>query len=155
MFGMGMPEVLLILAIALIVIGPKKLPDLAKSLGRAMVEFKKATSELKASLEDDADVTDVKKTFRDMDQSIRKPVKTPVDIGGPAPSRSKALIPKEETLPTVEPPAPGMVEKSAPAEPAAATIPLDDVETNRMDEKDPGEPRKEKRVGEGAVNNDA
>ena len=36
MFGIGMPELLLLLAIALIVIGPKKLPELAKSLGRAM-----------------------------------------------------------------------------------------------------------------------
>ena len=44
MFGIGMPEMLLILAIALIVIGPKKLPDLAKSLGRAFAEFKRATS---------------------------------------------------------------------------------------------------------------
>ena len=45
MFGIGMPEMILILAIALIVIGPKKLPDLAKSLGRAMREFKKATND--------------------------------------------------------------------------------------------------------------
>ena len=45
MFGIGMPEMLLIIAIALIVIGPKKLPDLAKSLGRAMREFKKATND--------------------------------------------------------------------------------------------------------------
>jgi len=40
MFGIGMPELLLILAIALIIIGPKKLPDLAKSLGRTMRESK-------------------------------------------------------------------------------------------------------------------
>jgi TatA/E family protein of Tat protein translocase len=51
MFGIGMPEMILILAIALIVIGPKKLPDLAKSLGRAMREFKRATSEFKESIE--------------------------------------------------------------------------------------------------------
>ncbi|MGM0642639.1 MAG: twin-arginine translocase TatA/TatE family subunit, partial [Thermodesulfobacteriota bacterium] len=43
MFGLGMPEILLILALALIVIGPKRLPDLAKTLGKAMGEFKRAT----------------------------------------------------------------------------------------------------------------
>jgi sec-independent protein translocase protein TatB len=60
MFGIGMPEMILILAIALIVIGPKKLPDLAKSLGRAMREFKRATSELKESMELDTQLKDVK-----------------------------------------------------------------------------------------------
>ena len=50
MFGMGMPEILLILAIALIVIGPKKLPDIAKALGRAMGEFKRSTNELKDTI---------------------------------------------------------------------------------------------------------
>ncbi|MFZ5569309.1 MAG: twin-arginine translocase TatA/TatE family subunit [Thermodesulfobacteriota bacterium] len=49
MFGIGMPEMLLILVVALIVIGPKKLPDLAKSLGRAFGEFRRATTELKES----------------------------------------------------------------------------------------------------------
>ena len=51
MFGIGVPELLLILAIALIVIGPKKLPDLAKSMGRALNEFKKATREFKNSMD--------------------------------------------------------------------------------------------------------
>ena len=50
MFGMGMPEILLILAVALIVIGPKKLPDLAKALGRAMGDFKRATNDLKSTI---------------------------------------------------------------------------------------------------------
>jgi len=47
MFGMGMPEILLIMAVALIVIGPKKLPELAKTLGKTFGEFRKATSDLK------------------------------------------------------------------------------------------------------------
>ena len=71
MFGMGVPEILLILAIALIVIGPKKLPDLAKSMGRAMREFKKATSELKESLEVDTELKDVKEAFNDMSKDIK------------------------------------------------------------------------------------
>lgn len=47
MFGIGMPELLLILAVALIVLGPKKLPELARALGKGMAEFRRATDELK------------------------------------------------------------------------------------------------------------
>jgi TatA/E family protein of Tat protein translocase len=56
MFGIGMPEILVILAVALIVIGPKKLPDLAKTLGKAFGEFKRSVNDLKSSVEiDDED----------------------------------------------------------------------------------------------------
>ena len=74
MFGIGMPEMLLILAIALIVIGPKKLPDLAKSLGRAFNEFKRATSEFKESIEIDTELRDVKKTFDNMSDEIKEAI---------------------------------------------------------------------------------
>ena len=47
MFGIGMPELLLILGLALIVLGPKKLPELAKALGKGLSEFRRATDELK------------------------------------------------------------------------------------------------------------
>ena len=76
MFGIGMPEMILILAIALIVIGPKKLPDLAKSLGRAMREFKKATNEFKDTLQIDGEMEEVKKAFSD----IKDDVTSAVDI---------------------------------------------------------------------------
>jgi TatA/E family protein of Tat protein translocase len=47
MFGIGMPELLLILGLALIVLGPKKLPELAKTLGKGLAEFRRATEDLK------------------------------------------------------------------------------------------------------------
>ena len=74
MFGIGMPEMILILAIALIVIGPKKLPDLAKSLGRAMREFKKATNELKETMQIDNELTEVKKAFDDINEDVKQAV---------------------------------------------------------------------------------
>lgn len=60
MFGLGMPEILMILAIALIVIGPKKLPDLAKTLGRAMGEFKRSAQDFKRSIDVETTVKDMK-----------------------------------------------------------------------------------------------
>ncbi len=80
MFGIGMPEMLLILAIALIVIGPKKLPDLAKSLGRAFAEFKRATSELKESIEIETDFKDVKTTFDNMSSEIKEAIDVNADL---------------------------------------------------------------------------
>jgi len=74
MFGIGMPEMLVILALALIVIGPKKLPDLAKSLGRAMREFKKATSEFKETIQLESELSDVKETFNDFSDEVKDAV---------------------------------------------------------------------------------
>jgi len=79
MFGIGMPEMILILAIALIVIGPKKLPDLAKSLGRAMREFKKATNEFKETMQIDSEMADVKKAFNDINEDVKEGVDQNLD----------------------------------------------------------------------------
>lgn len=62
MFGLGMPEILLILAIALIVIGPQKLPEVAKMLGKAMGEFKRSAQDLKDSIDIETTVKEAKPT---------------------------------------------------------------------------------------------
>ncbi len=60
MFGLGIPEILVIFVIALIVFGPKKLPELGRSIGRAMAEFKKASQEFQESMQ--SEMREVEKT---------------------------------------------------------------------------------------------
>lgn len=55
MFGIGLPELILIMAIALIVVGPEKLPELARSLAKGLLELKKTAGALKDSLKDELD----------------------------------------------------------------------------------------------------
>jgi TatA/E family protein of Tat protein translocase len=71
MFGMGMPEVILILAVGLIVIGPKKLPELAKSLGKGIVEFKRATQDFRDTIDVNDEVSDLRDTVDTIKTDIK------------------------------------------------------------------------------------
>ena len=78
MFGIGMPELLLILGLALIVLGPKKLPELAKTLGKGLAEFRRATDELKdefRKMEHEVDDAAQSATLRD-DPVLEKPAES-------------------------------------------------------------------------------
>jgi sec-independent protein translocase protein TatB len=68
MFGLGMGELIVILAIALIFLGPKRLPDVASSLGKAIRSFRKATNDLTSQLEID---DEVKKPLRELQSALR------------------------------------------------------------------------------------
>src|SRR5215212_9310389 len=67
---LGMPELIVIFVIALLVFGPKKLPELGKSLGKGIREFKRATDDLKANWDDH--VRDVEETASDIKNDVKK-----------------------------------------------------------------------------------
>ena len=113
MFGLGMPEILLILAIALMVIGPKKLPDLAKTLGRAMGEFKRAAQDFKRSI----DMEETVKTFEEPSKPLRDTLKeatAPLAQDTPSDENGKASDDKEEPAGKAKPT--DVKESDAPAE---------------------------------------
>ena len=103
---LGFQELLLIFAVALLVFGPKKLPELGKSLGKGLKEFKRATNDIKSSWEEQ--VRDVEKEVSDTTEELkiskktstrtRRPSFTPHTI---APNRMlpRRPLPKPRSLP--------------------------------------------------------
>jgi sec-independent protein translocase protein TatB len=72
MFGIGLPEMILILALALIVVGPDKLPELARSVAKGVLELKKTVSTLKEDLAEDNPFDAVKPELEEAAESIKK-----------------------------------------------------------------------------------
>ena len=103
--NLGMPEMIFIFLMALIIFGPKKLPEIGRQIGRALNEFKRASNEFKSQIESEISGMDVPETrfdLRDLTNKILPPVAVPRGTVTAGPVQPEAVPPSEAPAPSAD-----------------------------------------------------
>jgi TatA/E family protein of Tat protein translocase len=140
MFNIGLPELLIIVAIALIVFGPNKLPELAKAFGRAMREFRKATEEVKESFEAETkDLEELKDTLtqENLLADLSEDIATSTGLSTESP-------PSEEGTVTSEATTEAMADQEAPV---STETPSQQIASTPTEDTEVGEEKREEPEG--------
>ncbi len=124
MFGsLGIPELVMIFIVALLLFGPRKLPEIGRTVGKALSEFRRASNDLKRTLEDEVAADDLRAAHRD----LQRVVADPYSPEPPAPPAEPPPVPDTTTL--------------APDSPAGATAPAGEPEPAAQEPTRDTEPR--------------
>ena len=89
--SLGMPELIVIFIIALIIFGPRKLPELGRSLGKSLAEFKRASNELKSTLEEEIRLEETRAHLEATKAAVASTVAPPAAMPPEAASAAPAV----------------------------------------------------------------
>ncbi len=125
MFGIGMQEIMVLLVIALVVIGPKKLPEMAKALGKGYGEFRRAFEDMRSSINVDMKTEEEKERLREIKERVQPPPEAkPAPEAMPVPQKTPDIVAPDGKTPPPASPSPDSAERTA--SPVSSTAPRPD-----------------------------